>query len=248
LFPATLGKGQWRINLSFANSIVFATNSHIQTAFASQNPHEWTLGQFNALILCESNLDLNMSLRNTYIAAFLGLFVIGGTLALWGQPLICTCGNIKFWVGSIFDGGNSQHIADWYSLSHILHGVLIAIIGRIFFPNLAFSTLLLVAVATGVGWELIEHTNWVLDKFRDTTINAGYHGDSVLNAVADYVWMLGGFFLAYNLRKRVVLAMVAALELSAAFIARDSLTLSTLMLVYPIDAVDTWQQEINPNA
>lgn len=188
-----------------------------------------------------------MSLRMHYALAVLGLFVIAGTLYLWGQPPICTCGAIKLWVGSVFDSGNSQHIADWYTLSHILHGVLIALVGRIFFPKLAFKTLFLVAIVTGVGWEVIEHTDFVLDAFRSTTINAGYHGDSVLNAVADYVWMMGGFFAAYAMRTPSVIGMVAALELSAAFIARDSLTLSTLMLLYPLDAVQSWQQEINPN-
>ena len=188
-----------------------------------------------------------MSLRLHYLLAFLGLFVIAGTLYAWGQPPICTCGEVKLWVGSVFDGGNSQHIADWYTLSHILHGVLIALLGRLVFPRVAFKTLFLVAIVTGVGWEVIEHTDFVLDAFRATTINAGYHGDSVLNAVADYVWMMGGFFAAYAMNTMTVVGLVAALELSAAFIARDSLALSTLMLVYPLDAVETWQQEINPN-
>ena len=188
-----------------------------------------------------------MSLRLHYLLACLGLFVIAGTLYAWGQPPICTCGEVKLWVGSVFDGGNSQHIADWYTLSHILHGVLIALAGRLFFPRVTFKTLFLVAITTGVGWEVIEPTDFVLDAFRATTINAGYHGDSVLNAVADYVWMMGGFFAAYAMNTMTVVGLVAALELSAAFIARDSLALSTLMLVYPLDAVETWQQEINPN-
>ncbi len=188
-----------------------------------------------------------MSLKSLYVVAVFGLFMIAATLFAWGQPLICTCGQVKLWVGSVFDGGNSQHIADWYTLSHILHGVLIALIGRVFFPQFGFKPLFATAIATGVGWEVIEHTDFVLDAFRATTINAGYHGDSVLNAVADYIWMMGGFFAAYHLRKRVVIALVAALELSAAFVARDSLALSTLMLIYPLDAVEDWQQEINPN-
>ena len=186
-----------------------------------------------------------MSLKSLYFVAVFGLFIIAGTLGAWGQPLICTCGTVKLWVGSVFDGGNSQHIADWYTLSHILHGVLIALLGRLM--GFGFKPLFATAIATGIGWEVIEHTDFVLDAFRATTINAGYHGDSVLNATADYVWMMGGFFAAYNLRKRVVIAMVAALELSAAFVARDSLALSTLMLIYPVDAVEDWQQEINPN-
>ncbi|MBU2980944.1 DUF2585 domain-containing protein [Lentibacter algarum] len=180
------------------------------------------------------------------LTAVAGAFLVAGVLSLWGQPPICTCGEIKLWVGSVFDSGNSQHIADWYTLGHILHGVLIAFLGRLLFPRLSYETLLGVAIVTGVGWEIIEHTNWVLGKFRATTINAGYHGDSVLNAVSDYIWMLMGFFTAYHLRKTLVVGMIAALELSAAFIARDSLALSTLMLVYPLESVENWQQELNP--
>ena len=188
-----------------------------------------------------------MARKSLYFVALLGIYLIGGTLFAWEQPLICTCGDVKFWVGSVFDSGNSQHIADWYTLSHILHGVLIAIVGRLFFPRVGFEILFAVAIFSGIGWEIIEHTNWVLDAFRSTTINAGYHGDSVLNAVSDYIWMLGGFFAAYSMRTLHVAGLIATLELSAAFIARDSLVLSTLMLVYPVDAVETWQQEINPN-
>lgn len=188
-----------------------------------------------------------MALKPLYMTAAFGIVLIAATLTMWGQPLICSCGDVKLWVGSIFDSGNSQHIADWYTMSHVLHGVLIAFLGRLVFPKLGFAPLFLVAIVTGIGWEILEHTPWVLDAFRATTINAGYQGDSVLNSVMDYIWMMGGFFAAYKMRVPSVLAMVAALELSAAFIARDSLTLSTLMLVYPVDAVGDWQQELNPN-
>ena len=185
-----------------------------------------------------------MTIRALNLLAICGIFIIGGTLYLWGQPPICTCGTVKLWVGSIFDSGNSQHIADWYTLSHILHGVLIVLLGRIF--GLGFRLLFALAIVTGIGWEVVEHTDWVLDAFRATTINQGYVGDSVLNAVADYLWMLLGFFVAHNLRTLYVVLMIITLELTAALIARDSLTLSTLMLIYPIDAVDQWQQELNP--
>ncbi len=188
-----------------------------------------------------------MTDRSLYLFALLGVPLIAGTLYLWGQPLICTCGDVKLWIGSVFDSGNSQHIADWYTLSHILHGVLIALLGRLLFPKLRFGVLFLVAIITGIGWEIVEHTDFVLNAFRSTTINAGYHGDSVLNAVADYIWMMGGFFAAYAMRTLHVVGIVAALELSAAFIARDSLALSTLMLLYPVDVVEDWQQELNPN-
>lgn len=179
--------------------------------------------------------------------AICGFFIIGVTLWAWGQPLICTCGDIKLWVPTIFDSGNSQHIADWYTLSHILHGVLIALLGRLVFPRFGFNAAFLVAIVTGVGWEVIEHTDWVLDAFRATTINAGYHGDSALNAVSDYIFMMAGFFAAYAVRIPLVLLGVLVLELTAGILGRDNLTLSTIQLIAPIDAIDTWQQDLNPN-
>tara|TARA_R110002074_G_scaffold30943_1_gene87090 strand:+ start:97 stop:684 length:588 start_codon:yes stop_codon:yes gene_type:complete len=182
------------------------------------------------------------------LIASLGALLIAVTLYAWGQPPICTCGEVRLWAGSIFASGNSQHIADWYTLSHILTGVLIIVIGRLFFARVAFSFLFAIAIVIGVAWEIIEHTEWVLGLFRATTINQGYVGDSVLNAVADYVWMLAGFFTAHALRTTWALAMIALFEISAALIARDSLTLTTLMLIYPVEAVETWQQAINPNA
>lgn len=182
-----------------------------------------------------------MSRTNLNIFAVAGFFIIGGTLWFWGQPLICTCGDIKLWVPSIFDGGNSQHIADWYTLSHILHGVLVALLGRIFFLKLGFEPLFLAAIVTGITWEVIEHTNWVLYAFRATTINVGYLGVSVLNAVSDYIFMMGGFFAAYTLRIPMVIIGVLGLELTAGLIGRDNLTLSTIQLIAPIDAINDWQ-------
>ena len=187
-----------------------------------------------------------MARTNLNIFAFSGIFIIGLTLWAWGQPLICSCGDIKLWVPNIFDGGNSQHIADWYTLSHILHGVLIALLGRLIFPKLGFAPLFLTAIVTGIGWEVIEHTNWVLNAFRATTINVGYHGDSVLNAVCDYIFMMGGFFAAYSLRIPIVIIGVLALELIAGIFGRDNFTLSTIQLIAPIEAIDDWQQELNP--
>ena len=189
-----------------------------------------------------------MARINLNIFAISGFFVIGLTLWAWGQPLICTCGTIKLWVPSIFDGGNSQHIADWYTLSHILHGVLIALLGRLFFPRLGFKPLFLTAIVTGIGWEVIEHTNFVLEAFRATTINVGYLGDTVLNAVSDYAFMMGDFFAAYHLRVPIVIVGVLGLELTAGVFGRDNLTLSTIQLVAYNETINDWQQELNPVA
>ncbi len=181
------------------------------------------------------------------LSAIGGAAIVGVTLWLWGQPLICTCGEVRLWVGSVFSEGNSQHIADWYTLSHMIHGMLVVVVGPLILGQPSFTLLFAVAVITGIAWEIVEHTDWVLNKFRATTIYQGYIGDSVLNAVADYLWMLLGFFLANALRTVWVVAVILALELVATMTARDSLTLTTLMLVHPVEAVESWQQAINPN-
>ena len=183
-----------------------------------------------------------------YALAVLGAALIGVTLFQWGQPLICTCGYVQFWVGSVFSSGNSQHIADWYTLSHVVHGLLIVLLGRILFPTWSSQSLLVIAVVTGVAWEIIEHTDWVLNRFRAATLYQGYFGDSVLNAVFDYLWMLAGFFLARSISTAAIVGLILCLELTAAIIARDCLTLTTLMVIYPLESVEEWQQALNPIA
>ncbi len=58
--------------------------------------------------------------------------------------------------------------------------------------------------------------------------------------------MMGGFFAAYTLRIPMVITGVLVLELTAGLIGRDNLTLSTIQLIAPIDAINDWQQELNP--
>lgn len=188
-----------------------------------------------------------MTIRQSLnIAAVMGGLAILLTLWAWGQPLICTCGYVVPWVGSIWSSGNSQHIADWYTLSHIVHGLIIIPIGRFLAPRISFNWLFFIAILTGTAWEIVEHTDWVLDQFRATTVNQGYTGDSVLNAVADYIFMMAGFFVASYLPMLWTLALVFILEITAALIARDSLLLEAIMLVHRFEAIDAWQQEINP--
>ncbi len=178
----------------------------------------------------------------------MGAAVIGLTLWSWGQPLISTSGEVSFWVGSVWSNQNSQQVADWYTLSHIIHGMLVVLIGRMAPRLFGYRAMLSAAIATGIGWELLEHTDWVLSQFRATTIYQGYLGDSVLNAVCDYLFMLGGFFVASALSTRWAFAAALALELTSAALARDSLVLTTMSVVYPIEAVAAWQQATNPQS
>ncbi|WP_413718902.1 DUF2585 family protein [Silicimonas sp. MF1-12-2] len=182
-----------------------------------------------------------------YGAAVLGALVIGVTLWAWGQPLICTCGYVKLWEGFIWSSGNSQHVADWYSLSHMVHGMLIVLLGRVSGGRIGYPVLLLLAIGTGMAWEIVEHTEWVLGQFREVTIYQGYIGDSVLNSVMDYVWMWAGFFLANAIATSWILGVILLMEAGSAILGRDCLTFTTLQTFFSLDVIDAYQQEINPN-
>ena len=187
----------------------------------------------------QSNGNLRPRIRIAILAA--AYLSLGTYLYFHGQPLICECGYVKLWENEIQSGGNSQHVADWYTLSHFLHGVLIVMLWRFLFPRLPMRYAFLAGVVTAVSWEVIEHTEFVLNRFREATISFGYRGDSVLNSMMDSIFMSIGLYTATLLRLRNIIILFLTVELISASFARDSLILSTLMLLYPIESVKTWQ-------
>lgn len=127
-------------------------------------------------------------------------------LLAMGRPPICECGYIKLWHGQINDTGNSQHIADWYTPSHIIHGMIFYALVWWLFVRRGFGGAgapmrwgLPLAVLLESAWEVAENTPLVIDRFRSVTANFGYSGDSVLNSAADIGWMSFGFWLALRL-------------------------------------------------
>ena len=136
---------------------------------------------------------------------------------------------------------NSQHIADWYTPSHIIHGFLFYWFGWLFLRRNPFGERWLAAVAIEAAWELLENSQFIIDRYREATFAFGYNGDSVLNSVADIGWMILGFGLARRLPVAGTVAIALAFELLTLWTIRDNLTLNVVMLVAPSDAIRTWQ-------
>lgn len=187
----------------------------------------------------QANGNLRPHIRITMLAI---AYIAMGIFLFWkGQPLICECGYIKLWENDIMSNGNSQHIADWYTLSHFLHGTLIVLAWRLFFPKLPMRYAFIAGIFTAVTWEVVEHLDIVMERFREQTVSLGYWGDAVINSVADATFMSLGLYTATRLKIKHILAVILTFEIISATFARDSLILSTVMLIYPIEPIKEWQ-------
>lgn len=173
--------------------------------------------------------------------------VIAVTLLAMGRTPICECGSVKLWWGVVQSSENSQHIADWYSFSHVIHGLLFYFFAHVLwrkwklFGGKPAIWALPIAVAFEGFWELLENSPLIIERYRAVTASFGYSGDAVINSLADLGCMALGFWIASRLKWQVSVAMAVMFELFTLFMIRDNLTLNVLMLVWPIDAIRVWQ-------
>lgn len=183
-------------------------------------------------------------------AVILTLAVLIATLAtlLWmDRPLMCECGNVKIWHGTVQSAENSQHITDWYSPSHFIHGLIMYAAAYLLwdkwklFGGKPARWALPIAVVLEAAWEISENTQTVIDRYREVTISWGYSGDSIVNSMSDIGWMMAGFWLASRIPWKVSAVLAVALELIALWVMRDNLTLNVIMLFWPIEAIKQWQ-------
>jgi hypothetical protein len=164
-------------------------------------------------------------------------------LALWaeGRLFFCDCGTLALWVGDTCSSQNSQQLFDPYSLTHILHGFLLYWLVALAFRNLTPQWQLTLTAILEALWEVIENTNFVINRYREQTAALGYTGDTIINSLGDLFCAIVGFLIARRLGWSRALIAFLLVELVLFFWIHDSLLLQILMLIYPVNALKLWQ-------
>jgi hypothetical protein len=174
-----------------------------------------------------------------FIVAILALQALA--LHLMGRLAICACGYVKFWEGDPVGPGNSQHLTDWYTFSHLLHGFWLYFFLWLVFKRLPVGARLSLAVLLEAAWEIVENSPFIIDRYRSATISLNYYGDTIVNSISDTLTAIVGFLLAAAVPPVATVAVGIAIEAGLAFAIRDNLALNIVMLVHQVPWIKAWQ-------
>lgn len=162
-------------------------------------------------------------------------------LHLMGRLTICSCGYVKFWEGNPFGPGNSQHLTDWYTFSHLLHGFLLYLFLWLIFKHLPIGARLTLAVLLEAAWEILENSPFIIQRYRAATISLSYYGDTIVNSISDTLTAVVGFLFAAWAPPIVTILIGIGIEAGLAFAIRDNLTLNVVMLIHEVPWIKAWQ-------
>jgi hypothetical protein len=177
-----------------------------------------------------------------YAPAGAGVIALQAVILLaMGLPLICACGSIDLWHGNPSGPETSQHLTDWYTYTHGIHGFGFYLLLWLILPKTSFALRLALAIGLEAGWEIVENTPFVMDRYRQAALARGYMGDSVVNSVFDTLATIIGFVFARVAPLWASIAMVILIELILGYMIRDGLTLNVIQLIYPSETISTWQ-------
>lgn len=184
-----------------------------------------------------------MNSSYTIVVCSMLIIVLIITLAIMGQPFSHKNKLPKLWYSPLNTDQSSQHILDWYSFTHISHGVLFYLLFTMlpFSSTWPFGEKLVAATILEIMWEIAENMEFIINKYRSYTISLGYSGDSITNSVADVLLCILGAFMASRLPLPYSIMFFVVSELILAWLIRDNLVLNVIMFIYPSESIKEWQ-------